>query len=214
MAWDFDGTNDMMEGDLGVTYSPPITMACWFNSDTTATNTTLLTFNNGSDAENLSQSLSLRLVSTGFPRVASSSGAGNTLVTGTTPYQLNKWHHIVGTFPSTTSRSIWFDGILENSNTTESRVSNPRWVIIGNGSGGTYSPNQYYNGRLAEIAIWTAVLNADEIMSLAKGIKPIQIRPQSLLVYIPLIKDIQEYSSGIKITNNATQSAFHTRRYG
>jgi hypothetical protein len=212
MAWDFNGSNDNMEGNIGL-IGFPHTIACWFNTDSNTTNQTLLTLNNGSVSQALSPSSSLRLVSTGVTRAVSSSTTGNTLVTGSTPYTTNTWQHIAATFAATNSRSHYFQGLLENSNTTDNRNSTPAWVIIGSGGNGTYSPLQYTNGRIAEVGVWNAVLTADEILSLARGVKPSLIRPQSLYTYIPLVRDVADYRNGVSITNNATAVAVHTRRY-
>ena len=57
-------------------------------------------------------------------------------------------------------------------------------------------------GSIAEAAIWSAALTDDEILSLAKGFTPDQIRPQSLVFYAPLIRELQDLRGGLTITNN------------
>jgi hypothetical protein len=44
-------------------------------------------------------------------------------------------------------------------------------------------------GISAELGIWNAALTADEITSLFKGARTIQVRPQSLRLYSPLIRN-------------------------
>jgi hypothetical protein len=85
-------------------------------------------------------------------------------------------------------------------------------LILGTGSGGTYNPDQPFNGRLAEVAVWDVALNADEITALARGYRPSLIRPDKLLWYIPLVREIQDVRSGLTITNAATAVAIHPRR--
>jgi hypothetical protein len=115
-------------------------------------------------------------------------------------------------FASTTSRTLYFEGVSLTSN-TDSRISSPSWMTIGSGTNATYNPNAFTNGKIAEVAIWNAVLTADEVMSLAKGVKPTSIRPQSLFAYVPLVRDVIEYKTGMTLANNATSPEVHTRRY-
>jgi hypothetical protein len=58
------------------------------------------------------------------------------------------------------------------------------------------------NARVAEAAIWTAALTATEILSLNAGASPALVRPQSLVFYAPLIRDLQDVRGGLAITNN------------
>lgn len=72
----------------------------------------------------------------------------------------------------------------------------------------------YYAGSLAEIGVWSAVLTADEIASLARGVTPDKIRPQSLVFYAPLVRNLQDARGGLTITNNnAATVANHPRVY-
>lgn len=57
------------------------------------------------------------------------------------------------------------------------------------------------NGRYAELAFWDATLTQAEVSSLAKGYKPSRVRPQSLQLYIPLVRDLVEVVSGSPLTN-------------
>ena len=70
------------------------------------------------------------------------------------------------------------------------------------------------DGELADIGIWNAALTAAEIASLAKGMTYDKIRPQSLVFYAPLVRDLIDQKGGLAITNNnaATVDA-HTRVY-
>ena len=58
------------------------------------------------------------------------------------------------------------------------------------------------NGDIAEVGIWNIALTADEIASLAKGITCDKIRPQSLVFYAPLVRNLQDVKGGLTITNN------------
>jgi hypothetical protein len=72
----------------------------------------------------------------------------------------------------------------------------------------------YEDGRIAEVGIWNAALTAAEIASLAKGMTCDKVRPESLVFYAPLVRDLQDLSGGLTITNNnAATVATHPRVY-
>ena len=60
----------------------------------------------------------------------------------------------------------------------------------------------YFAGDIAEVGIWNVALTADEIASLAKGTTCDQIRPQSLVFYAPLVRDLIDVKGGLALTNN------------
>ena len=67
---------------------------------------------------------------------------------------------------------------------------------------------------MAEVGIWNAALTAAEIASLAKGMTCDKIRPQNLVFYAPLVRDLIDAKGGRTITNNnAATVANHPRVY-
>ena len=76
------------------------------------------------------------------------------------------------------------------------------------------TPGAFLDGRLAEVGIWNAALTAAEIASLAKGMTCDKIRPQNLVFYAPLVRDINDQKGGLTITNNnGAAVANHPRIY-
>jgi hypothetical protein len=74
--------------------------------------------------------------------------------------------------------------------------------------------NIFANCLIAEVGIWNAALTADEIASLADGMTCDKVRPQSLVFYVPLVRDLQDVRGGLSITNNNTATvANHPRVY-
>ena len=61
--------------------------------------------------------------------------------------------------------------------------------------------------------MWQATLTAEEVASLAKGMTCDKIRPQSLVYYTPLIRDIQDLARGMTLTDTSTTVAAHPRVY-
>jgi hypothetical protein len=69
-------------------------------------------------------------------------------------------------------------------------------------------------GLIAEVGIWNAALTAAEIASLAKGMTCDKVRPQNLVFYAPLVRDLIDQKGGLTITNNnAATVANHPRVY-
>lgn len=74
--------------------------------------------------------------------------------------------------------------------------------------------SSYANALIAEVGIWNAALTAEEIASLANGMTCDKVRPQSLVFYAPLGRDLIDVKNGLTITNNnGTIVADHPRIY-
>lgn len=69
-----------------------------------------------------------------------------------------------------------------------------------------------FNGTIAEAGIWNVALTDDEILGLARGFTPNQIRPQSLQLYAPLVRNLIDVRGGRAIANvNGATVATHPR---
>jgi hypothetical protein len=69
------------------------------------------------------------------------------------------------------------------------------------------------SGDFAELGMWQASLTAEEVASLAKGMTCDKVRPQSLVYYTPLIRDIQDLARGMTLTDTNSTVANHPRIY-
>lgn len=98
----------------------------------------------------------------------------------------------LGTIPSTTSNNAVADTF---------RIGRANYA------------SAWSNGDFAEIGMWQEAINADEIASLSKGMTPDKIRPNKLVSYIPLVRNIQDIKSGTLLTNTNTTVANHPRVY-
>ena len=80
-----------------------------------------------------------------------------------------------------------------------------------NGRNGANNLNSFQS---AEVGIWSAALTQPEIAALAKGMTCDKIRPQSLVFYAPLVRDLNDQKGGLAITNNnGATVANHPRIY-
>jgi hypothetical protein len=210
MAYDFNGTTDYVEAASAVVTTAPVTLAGWFNSDSATANQTIVSITNAAGQERFV--LQAAGAVTGDP-VRASTVAGNisSFADSATGYSANTWHHAAGVFASSTSRIAYIDGVAGTTETTSRTPGTMNATRIGVTVGGG-SRTGYMNGRLAEIAIWNVALNADEIAALAKGYRPSLIRPASLRLYVPLVREVGDYSRAVTLTTSGTTVADHTRR--
>ena len=76
------------------------------------------------------------------------------------------------------------------------------------------TPGLFFDGLIAEVGIWNAALTAAEVASLAKGMTCDKVRPNALVAYFPLIRDLTEIRGGLAVTNNNSATvANHPRVY-
>lgn len=101
----------------------------------------------------------------------------------------NVWHHICVVYEAVAGSqpTIYVDGIQQSvtalSTTSGSPVTNSDAYVIGNRAN---DGARAWDGRIAEFAIWDALLTASECGALARGASPNSIRRQSLVAYWPL----------------------------
>jgi hypothetical protein len=126
---------------------------------------------------------------------------------------INTWSHAAGVFSTTSNRIAYLNGTAGTANT----VSRPNLTNINSiGIGAVNRPSsiEYFIGLSADVGIWNVALTAAEIASLAKGMACDKVRPQSLVFYAPLARDLIDVRGGRAITNNnGVTVANHTRIY-
>src|SRR5262245_59123939 len=121
-------------------------------------------------------------------------GAGIGNAAGVTAATANVWQSAVGVWAATNDRKVYLNGALDASNTTVVTVTGLNLTRLGAiyYSGGP----QFFNGELADVAIWNVALSADEALAYGRGVSPLLIRPGGLLAYWPLHGVGEEFRSG------------------
>ncbi len=107
-------------------------------------------------------------------------------ISGSTISDTNTWHALGLTFESDTLTG-YFDGASDGTNTggtTFTPTDREFRIGFANRLGGYEYPA---DAAIADVAIWDVVLTAAEMVSYAKGQRPTQIRPESLVAFWPLI---------------------------
>ena len=179
MARSFTAASSMyLSVSAGLTY--PVTLVAWSYITSIASQRHVLqtTDTTGNNAHGLSVNSS--------GNVLSESNAGSSAAaTSSTALSANSWNHIAGVFASATSRAAYLNGAGKSTNATSLTPSSISLVYVGVFRAGSSNFN-LMQGRIAEAAIWSAALTDDEILALARGVNPRQMRPDTLWGYWPL----------------------------
>ncbi len=206
-------SSQYLSATSAVATSPPLTLAAWARMTNTATQT-------GRDIVALSSKTGrsiYRLNWNGFnnpPIRAMDQGSASASAYFGTP-TVNTFFHVAGVFTSSSSRTPYFNGSAGITNTDSVPHSLlPDTTSVSAFFDGNSTPLQFFLGDIAEVGIWNAALTAAEIASLAKGMTCDKVRPQSLVFYAPLVRDLIDQKGGLTITNNnGATVANHPRVY-
>lgn len=167
----------------------PVTMACWFKSDSLTVTQALM------NVIDYSSNHYLVLYAAGSVDdkiwAVQYDGVNSGQAKSSTTYSANTWHHACGVFKNQANRSVYIDGGSKVTNTTNcpNQADMDRFAIGGlvyNGGGSTVF---FVSGAVAEAAIWKAELSDSEVAAIAHGFSPLMVKPESLEVYWPLIRD-------------------------
>jgi hypothetical protein len=193
----------------------PLTLAAWIYPTSTASPTAIISIENTSTGhrfilqQNVANGSHIQVGA-----IAATPAGGRSVTSGLTT---NAWQHAAGTF-STNNSDNWtayLNGSSANQSASLSETRDPSTLNgtkIGARTGA--SLGLYFAGLIAEVGIWNAALTAAEVASLADGMTCDKVRPQSLVFYAPLVRDLQDVRGGLTITNNNTATvAVHPRVY-
>jgi hypothetical protein len=210
MAYNFAGSSTQyLEVGSAPASSVPLTMACRFFASSPSTLASLMALNRPDNPSRFQLILNASNVVAGVVDASGTGGADSTAGTVAS----NTWSHAAGVFTSNTSRTAYLDGAAGGANTANIVPSGLNRLYVGT-LRGSVGLAIFFTGLIAEAGIWNAALTAAEIASLAKGMTPDKIRPQSLVFYAPLVRDLIDVRGGLTITNNNSATvADHPRVY-
>lgn len=205
MARDFNGSSDNLNRGVVSTVTNNFTLCAWVNSDDVTLGQGILT--NGYDGGagtgwRIRINASVPLFTFGF--VMS--------ITGTTTLSNGTWYHILGVRDAGTSR-LYLNGTSEGGTNASAPNVPATYFRVGCNvsSGGVNSA--FFNGRIAEAAIWERALTTAEIAALAAGCSPLFF-PGSRKFYAPLIGNTSpepDIVGGANLTVSGTTAASHPR---
>ncbi len=156
----------------------PMTLCCWFRLASNSLTDNLL----GMWAAADSQSFNLEISNTNkIVNKIRDGVAGTIRATGATTITNGIWYHGCAVYTSATDRAVYLNGASEATSVTSVTPAGLDTSGVGvlNGTG-------FFDGRIADAAIWNAALSANEIAALAAGVSPLRIRRLSLAAFWPL----------------------------
>lgn len=182
MARSFNGTSDFIV-NVNAAFSTNIdfTFACWvFLSNLTQGSRFFAHGNTGTGAD---QALAFNIESAG-KFTASVDGIATSAVANANAV-VNTWYHVALVHVAATNvTTLFINGVAQTTTATAaSSVSGANAVTIGVTSTET---SRFLAGNMADAAIWSLALTANELLGLANGARPYQIRPANLLRWWPL----------------------------
>lgn len=209
MAIDFPATTDRYEGTGAAATDYPVSFACWFYADTLTAQRTLVCLGSSTGGN---QFVLLGVSSTGVVAQSEIGGVVAT-ATSTTAPSTATWHHAAGVFASSTDRRAYIDGGSKGTNATTNAWPSlvNRTLIAQRRRNGSYG--QGMDGRIAEAAIWNTELSDDDVYSLSRGYRPSLIKPQNLVFYAPMIREVIDISRSRTLTASGSPAVIeHYRR--
>ncbi|RKY69318.1 MAG: hypothetical protein DRQ02_01275 [Candidatus Latescibacterota bacterium] len=182
-------SSEYLENTVGAPVSGvPLTIAAWVSVTNPFTWTNLIICCiQDKDTSDQMFALEIRNESTVFARALTRQGGTLARAVATNTLSYGTWYLCVATFISSSSRACSVDGANRGTNTTSVTPSGLDSVSIGRY--GDSSPGNYFNGKVAEVAVWDTNLSIAETQVLAARFSPLFVRPQNLVSYWSLIRD-------------------------
>ena len=182
MGRNFNGSSAYLELPSAVVAAEPLTMACWCLPLSSITSGVVLSIDTGAGTSRWQ----INTNTTGFAVLAQAVNSAGTAGQSTVgAANSGAWKHVAGVFSSSTSRTAYENGIAGTVDTTAITVSGVNKTQIGARiSAGAVGV--FFCGLISDAAIWNTALTANEIAGLSRGVRPDQIRRESLVFYNPL----------------------------
>lgn len=196
--------NDANTEEISVSASPisdrPLTFSVWFNSNDDAARQGVISVLDASVPLDYCE-IRLRGDQAGDfvqARINSDLGGGGNNSTSSSGYSVNTWHHVAATF--TNAAQIFLDGV---SSTTSGTKSPGNFDSIGVASRFASGEN-YFSGKLAELAIWNLILPQEVISELAAGVRPCDVSIVPVFYLEGASNNYDDLIGGLSLTAGGT----------
>lgn len=208
MSRAFNGSSDFWSIASAVVSDTPFTaLVRFYTNSNTADQTFFRQTGATSNARYLNYGGAVAGDPVDFTSVGSSTS--DAILQNTSPLATATWHTLIGRNVGNASRNLRFNGAGTSGTGTSVSPAVTAMEIGRFSSGGNY-----VNGRMASLAMWDVSLPDSLCESLERGFAPWRVQPQSLKLYIPMIRDIKDVMRAVAITATGSSAADHPRAYG
>lgn len=217
------GASRFYESQTAPVTTYPFTVSCWFRATSAASNHALVCLSYTGDARRF------QIVNSGATAgdpvtlaVVTNTGTVGVNVTSSVPFIAGEWTSAIAVCASSTSQIIYVNGSGAGTNTTSMPLSGLDRFQIGTRMAGAGTYGAYFDGDMADVAVFNVALTYEEIAMLSGGgvfanrIDPRKIRAgntNGLKSYIPLwgIDPVNEHDllRGKINASNAPAAAEH-----
>jgi hypothetical protein len=143
-----------------------------------------------------------------------SDGVGAGGANHASAYSVDTLYHLCGVKASDTSHSIFRDGGGKVTSATNAAGGNKSRIALGAYWASSVASN-FLTGQIAMAAFWQTNLDDAEVASLAKGFSPRRVRPQQLVFYAPMVRDVFSWvKAQLTFTDSGSTVSDHPRSYG
>jgi hypothetical protein len=191
-------TTDYLSVGVAVRSAAAFSISAWIKTPTLATDQQILAIQNSTPGNDR---ISLRLYGTDLVGIDLQNGSGTPGLTASA-ITADTWYHVCGVVATTPSRICYLNGVAGTANTSALPTLTLNTTNVGISRSTTV--NSPFLGSIAEIGVWAAALTAPEVLALASGVNPRQVRPQSLFTYWPLYGSVSPEISLLNASHNLT----------
>lgn len=212
MARSFTPTDRIVTSGASIERFPtgtyPFTYACWFRAHSAHT---ARVFGTCVPAQSNVNHVTHNITNGSLVRFTIKDSVATHYYASWPVYTPNQWCHVAAVCPTNLTRTVYRDGQYP---VVSPGAKSPSWSAVCYGHIGDSTPSSFFDGDVAECAIWNAALDAGEIWALWRGAAPSMIRPGKLVYYQDLINGMPHpgvSGDGHNITGTAIVP--HLRQY-
>ena len=183
MARDFEsGSSQYLECATTPITAVDLTISAWIKPETAIASVIAGIFDDAGDLN----WFALRIGGAGPGIQAAASNTTENAAVTSTNVAAGVWQHACATFgpAAGTDRAAYLNGAGKGTNTTNRTPAGLDRVTIG--ARGSATRTSYFDGLIAEVTIWSAQLNDNEVASLAGRVHPLTVRSAAIVAYWPL----------------------------
>ena len=184
MARTFDaGSSQYLETASAPMTGAPFSMACWVWTDDSSADKPAMCLSDISAGDEFYQ---LHIAAN--DKIKFRARQGDQEIQTSAGVSMSTWHHILGVEAASNDRRVYLDGGSKSTGNTEcTPTGNIDTISIGRVAKAV--PMEYFDGSIAEAAIWNVALTDADALILAAGYSPLCVKPASIVAYWTLVRD-------------------------